>query len=97
MMQKTWLRRLLKVLLVYFIACTPDMIKLVMMGPSLSVTTVVFVLLSSFVSPWLYLVRMIGGELAYLPAFAPFAILFAIGLAVIWFTERKRIEPKPDH
>jgi hypothetical protein len=33
---------------------------------------------------------MIMGEIEYLPAFAPFAILFAIGLAVVWWTERKR-------
>ena len=85
---KPWLRWALKILLVYFIACVPDMVKLVMLGPSLSLTTVVFVLLSSFVSPWLYLSRMIGGEPAYFPAFAPFAIIFAIGLAVVWWTER---------
>ncbi len=91
---KPWLRWTLKILLVYFVACTPDMVKLVMMGPSLSLTTVVFVLLSSFVSPWLYLSRMIGGELAYFPAFAPFAVIFAVGLAVAWWSERKREQPK---
>ena len=89
-MKKPWLRWTLKILLVYFIACTPDMVKLVMMGPSLSVTTVVFVLLSGIVSPWLYVFRMIGGELAYFPAFAPFAVIFAIGLAVAWWTEHRR-------
>jgi len=88
---KPWLRWTLKILLVYFLACTPDMVKLLMMGPSLSLTTVVFVLLSSFVSPWLYLFRMIGGELAYFPAFAPFAIIFLIGLAIVWWTERKHV------
>ena len=89
-MHRTWLRLSLKILLAYFIACTPDMVKLVMMGPSLSITTVVFVLLSGIVSPWLYVIRMIGGELAYFPAFAPFAVIFAVGLGVVWWTERRR-------
>jgi len=87
---KPWLRWTLKILLVYVLACTPDMVKLVMMGPSLSVTSVVFILVSSLISPWLYAFRMVGGELEYLPAFAPFAIIFTIGIAVVWWTERKR-------
>lgn len=89
-MKRPWLRWTLKILLVYFIACTPDMVKLVMMGPSLSITTVVFVLLSGIVSPWLYVFRMIGGELGYFPAFAPFAAIFAIGLALVWWAERRK-------
>jgi len=87
-MQKTWLRWLLKILLVYFIACTPDMWKLATLGPPMSFASVVFILASSLAAPWVYLIRMIGGEIEYLPAFAPFAGIFAIGLAVIWFTER---------
>ena len=89
-MQRTWLRLSLKILLVYFIACAPDMWKLAMLGPPLSFVTVVFILASSLAAPWVYLIRMIMGELEYLPAFAPFAILFAVGLAVVWWTERRR-------
>ena len=89
-MQKTWLRWLLKILLVYFIACTPDMWKLAMLGPPLSVATVIFILASSLVAPPVYLVRMIFGEIAYLGAIAPFAIIFTIGLVVVWLSKRKR-------
>jgi len=89
-MQKTWLRLSLKILLVYFIACAPDMWKLAMLGPPLSVATVVFILASSLVAPPVYLVRMILGEFAYLGALAPFAIIFAIGLVVVWLTERRK-------
>ena len=89
-MHRTWLRWLLKILLVYFIACTPDMWKLAMLGPPVSVATVVFILASSLAAPWVYLVRMIFGEMDYLPAFAPFAVIFTIGLVVVWLTERKK-------
>lgn len=89
-MQRTWLRLSLKILLVYFIACTPDMWKLAMLGPPLSVATVVFILASSLVAPPVYLVRIIFGEFAYLGALAPFAIIFAVGCVIVWFTERKR-------
>jgi hypothetical protein len=89
-MKKSWLRWTLKILLVYLLACTPDMVKLAMMGAPVSVTAILFILVSSIVSPWLYVFRMFGGELAYFPAFAPFAVIFAIGLAVVWWTERKR-------
>ena len=41
-------------------------------------------------APWAYLIRMIRGELEYLPAFAPFAIILVIGIAVVWLTERKK-------
>jgi hypothetical protein len=89
-MKKPWLRWTLKILLVYFIACTPDMWKLAMLGPPLSVATIVFILTSSLVAPPVYLVRMILGEFEYLGALAPFAIIFTIGLVVVWLTERKR-------
>ena len=89
-MKKPWLRWTLKILLVYFIACAPDMWKLAMLGPPLSIATVVFILASSLVAPPVYLVRMIFGELEYLPALAPFAIIFTIGLAAVWWTELRR-------
>ena len=89
-MKRTWLRLALKILLVYFIACAPDMWKLAMLGPPPSIATVIFILASSLAAPWVYLIRMISGELEYLPALAPFAIIFAIGLAVVWWTERRK-------
>ena len=89
-MKKTWLRILLKVLLVYFLACVPGMWMLAALGPPVSVASAVFILASSLAGPWAYLFRMINGEMEYLAAFAPFALILAIGLAVIWFTERKR-------
>ena len=89
-MQRTWLRRLLKILLVYLIACAPDMWKLAMLGPPASLSTLVFILASSLAAPPVYLYRMILGELSYLPAFAPFAIIFSVGLIVVWITERRR-------
>jgi hypothetical protein len=89
-MNGTWLRRLLKVLLVYFIACVPGMWMLAKLGPPVSFASAVFILASSLVGPWAYLSRMINGETEYLAAFAPFAIILAIGLAVVWLTERKR-------
>ena len=75
-MQKTWLRRLLKILFVYFIACAPDMWKLAMLGPPV------------------YLYRMVLGEIAYLPALAPFAVIFAVGLIVVWVSERRSNPPR---
>jgi hypothetical protein len=89
-MDKGWVRWVLKILLVYCLACTPDMWKLAMLGPPLSIATVIFILASSLAAPWVYLFRMIFGEPEYLGAFAPFAIIFAIGIAVVWWTERKR-------
>ena len=65
-MKKPWLRWALKILLVYFIACMPDMWKLASLGPPLSLATVVFILASSLVAPPVYLVRIIFGEIAYL-------------------------------
>ena len=87
---KPWLRWTLKILLVYFLACTPDMWKLAMLGPPPTFASVVFILASSLAGPWVYLIRIARGELEYLPAFAPFAIILAIGLVVVWLTERKR-------
>ena len=89
-MHRTRLRRALKILLAYFIACTPDMWMLAMLGPPVSVASAVFILASSLTAPWVYLYRIIGGEIAYLPAIAPFAVILAIGLAVVWLTERKK-------
>ena len=89
-MKKPWLRWTLKILLVYFLACTPDIVKLAMMAGAPSVTGIVFILFAALVSPWLYVFRMFGGELAYFPAFAPFLVIFLAGLAVAWWTERKR-------
>jgi hypothetical protein len=89
-MRNAWIRRLLKVLLVYFIACAPDMWKLAMLGPPVSFASGLFILASSLAAPPVYLYRMLFGELAYLPAFAPFAVIFAAGLAVVWLTERGR-------
>jgi len=87
---KPWLRWTLKILLVYLLACTPDMVKLAMMGGAPSLIGILFILFSALVSPWLYVFRMIGGELAYFPACATFAVFFVIGLPVVWWTERKR-------
>lgn len=89
-MHKPWLRWTLKVLLVYLLACTPDMVKLALLGGGFSVTGVLFILLAALTSPWLYVTRMLGGELAYFPAFAPFLVIFVVGLAVAWWTERRR-------
>jgi predicted LPLAT superfamily acyltransferase len=89
-MQKPWLRRFLKILLVYFIACAPDMWKLAMLGPPVSFASAVFILASSLAAPPVYLYRMLRGEIEYLPAFAPFAVILAIGLVIVWLTERKR-------
>lgn len=89
-MQKPWLRRLLKILLVYFIACAPDMWKLAMLGPPVSFASAVFILATSLAAPWVYLYRLIGGETEYLAAFAPFAVIMAIGLFIVWLTERRR-------
>lgn len=83
-------RRLLKILLVYFIACAPDMWKLAMLGPPVSFASALFILASSLASPPVYVYRMLAGELAYLPAFAPFAVIFAIGSIIVWVTERRR-------
>lgn len=89
-MRKPWVRRLLKILLVYFIACAPDMWKLAMLGPPVSFASLALILVTSLAAPPVYLYRMVLGELAYLPAFAPFAIIFSAGLIVVWITERRR-------
>jgi hypothetical protein len=89
-MRKPWVRRLLKVLLVYFIACAPDMWQLAMLGPPVSLASLALILVTSLAAPPVYLYRMILGDLAYLPAFAPFAVLFSAGLVVVWITERRR-------
>ena len=89
-MRKPWIRYLLKILLVYFVACTPGMWMLAMLGPPVSFASLVFILASSLAGPWAYLFRIARGEFEYLPAFAPFAIILAIGLFVVWLTERKR-------
>ena len=89
-MRKPWVRRLLKLLLVYFIACAPDMWKLAMLGPPPTPASVAFILASSLAAPPVYVYRMLGGELDYLPAFAPFAAIFAVGAIIVWITERRR-------
>ena len=89
-MQKAWIRIPLKILLVYFIACTPDMWKLLMLKPPLSIASIVFVLASSFAAPWAYFLRMGRGEMEYLPAFVPFAVILAVGLYIVWFTESRK-------
>jgi hypothetical protein len=89
-MHRTWLRRLLKILLVYFIACAPDMWKLAMIGPPVSPGSLAFILASSLAAPPVYLYRIARGELDYLPALAPFAVIFAVGAIVVWITERRR-------
>jgi hypothetical protein len=89
-MRKPWLRRLLKILLVYFIACAPDMWKLAQLGPPVAPASALFILASSLAAPPVYLYRMILGEIAYLPALAPFAIIFSAGLIIVWVTERRR-------
>ena len=88
-MRKPWVRRLLKILLVYLVACAPDMWKLAMLGPPVSLASLVFILASSLAGPPVYLYRMLAGELSYLPAFAPFAAIFAVGAVVVWVTERR--------
>jgi len=93
-MNKPWLRWTLKILLAYLLACVPDMVKLALLGGGFSVTGVVFILLAALTSPWLYLTRMLGGELAYFPAFAPFLVIFVAGLGVAWWTERRRARPQ---
>lgn len=94
-MHRTWLRWTLKILLVYLLACVPDMVKLALLGGGFSVTGIIFILLAALTSPWLYLFRMFGGELAYFPAFAPFLVILVAGLAVAWWTEhRHRSETK---
>jgi hypothetical protein len=89
-MRKPWVRRLLKVLLVYCVACAPDMWKLAMLGPPVSFSSLALILVTSLAAPPVYLYRMILGELDYLPSFAPFAVLFSAGLIVVWITERRR-------
>ena len=91
-MKKPWFRWTLKILLVYFTACTPDMWKLAMLGPPVSIASLVFILASSLAGPWVYLIRIARGEIEYLPAFAPFAVIFTIGAAIAWWTERKRVK-----
>jgi len=93
-MQKTWLRRLLKILFVYFIACAPDMWKLAMLGPPVSPASALFIVASSIAGPPVYLYRMVLGEIAYLPALAPFAVIFAVGLIVVWVSERRSNPPR---
>ncbi|MNC90157.1 hypothetical protein D3C83_62210 [compost metagenome] len=66
------------------------MVKLAMMGGSPSAVGILFILFAALVSPWLYLFRMLGGEFAYFPVFAPFAVIFAAGFGVVWWTERRR-------
>ena len=89
-MRKPWARWLLKVLLVYVVACAPDMWKLAMLGPPVSFASVLFILASSLAAPPVYLYRIAMGEPSYLPALAPFAAIFAAGLIVVWITERRR-------
>ena len=95
-MHKTWLRLLLKILLVYFLACIPGIWMLAKLGPPVSLASAMFILASSLAGPWAYLFRMISGEMEYLAALAPFAIILAIGLAVVWLTERKRTKQARD-
>lgn len=89
-MQRTWNRLSLKILLVYFVACMPDMWMLAKLGPPASIASALFILASSLAAPWVYLLRLARGEFEYLPAFAPFVIILAIGLVIVWLTERNR-------
>ena len=91
-MRNPWVRRLLKLLLVYVVACLPDMWKLAMLGPPVSFASAVFILATSLAAPGVYLYRLIGGETEYLAAFAPFGIIMAIGLFIVWLTERRRTQ-----
>jgi len=85
-----WVRRLLKILLVYAVACVPDMWKLVSIGPPVSIASAVLILVTSLTAPPVYLFRLAAGEPSYLAAVAPFALLFAVGAIVVYVTERKR-------
>jgi hypothetical protein len=87
-MRNAWLRIPLKIALVYFLACTPDMWKLAMLKPPFSIASIVFMLASSLRAPWTYLSRMARGEMEYLPAMTPFVIVLVIGLLVVSYTER---------
>ena len=89
-MRRPWVRRLLKILLVYAVACGPDMWKLVSIGPPASVASALLILATSLAAPPVYLYRLATGELSYLAAVAPFAVIFAMGAIVVWLTERRR-------
>ena len=89
-MRKAWIRRLLKLLLVYVVACVPDMWKLVSIGPPASIASALLILVTSLAAPPVYLYRLLTGESSYLAAVAPFAVIFAVGAIVVWVTERKR-------
>lgn len=88
-MNNPLVRWALKILLVYFLSCTPDMWKLAMLKPPFSIASIVFILASSLAAPWTYLMRMARGEMEYLPAFTPFLIILVVGLLVVSYTERK--------
>ncbi len=89
-MRRPWVRRLLKILLVYFVACAPDIWKLAMLGPPVSFASLALILVTSLAAPPVYLYRTILGEPAYLASFAPFAVIFSAGLIAVWITERKQ-------
>lgn len=89
-MHKPWGRRLLKLLAVYVIACTPDMWKLASIGPPVSGSSLALILATSLAAPPVYLYRLLAGEPAYLAAVAPFAAILAIGAVAVWLTERRR-------
>ena len=93
LLKKAWLRIPLKILLVYFIACTPGMWTLAMLKPPLSIASILFILASSFSAPWAYLARMARGEMEYLRPFTPFMVLLVIGLMVVWWTESSQAAP----
>lgn len=88
--RRPWIRRLLKILLVYVVACVPEMWSLAMLGPPMSFASLAFILVTSFAAPPVYVYRIIGGELSYLAAFAPFALIFSVGAVIVWLTERGR-------
>ena len=89
-MRKPWVRWLLKLLLVYLVACVPDMWKLVSIGPPVSIASAVLILAASLAAPPVYLFRLAAGEASYLAAVAPFAAIFAVGTIIVWATERNR-------
>ncbi len=89
-MRRPWVRRLLKLLLVYVVACTPDMWKLVLIGPPVSIASLALILVTSLTAPPVYLYRLLAGEPSYLAAIAPFAVIFIIGAIIVRVTERRR-------
>jgi uncharacterized paraquat-inducible protein A len=82
----------LKGFVAYAVACLPMMFISTISGPHGPVMSLPLGIFMGLILPWESAFRIASGNYGSLPFFVMFLILLAIGVVVVWLTERNKRE-----